>query len=253
MGIGKYDFSGKVAVVTGAAQGIGLAIARRFVRDGAEVTVMLDMNEEPVRKSALELAPNGRRAIALRCNVADAADVTEVFGEIHRRFGRVDILVNNAGITRDGMFHKMPDAQFRQVMEVNFFGMVNCCRAVIGGMRERNYGKIVNISSVAVFGNLGQSNYASSKGAMDAFTRVLARESGRRNITVNSIYPGMIATDILQSIPPDQLAKKLEMVAMNRCGTPDELASVAAFLSSDDSSFVTGVQLMCCGGMYTRA
>ena len=248
--MGKLD--GRFAIVTGAAKGIGRAIAERFLEDGAAGVALFDMDEALVIATARELDSTGLRAIGIRCNVADQENVNSAVQAVTEKFGRVDILVNNAGITRDAMFHKMTEAQARMVLDVNFYGTFYCCQAVIGGMREREYGKIINISSVSAFGNVGQTNYAASKAAIDGFTRTLALESARKNITVNSIAPGMIETDILKTIPADIMKQKISSVPANRIGQPSEIASVASFLACDDSSWVTGNTILACGGMKMR-
>ena len=244
--------TGRYAVVTGAAKGIGRAIAERFLEDDVAGVALFDMDEELVAATAKELDPTGKKILAIRCNVADQENVQQAMAAVTEKFGRIDILVNNAGITRDAMFHKMTDAQAKMVMDVNFFGTFYCCQAVIAGMREREYGKIINISSTSAFGNIGQTNYSASKAAIDGFTRTLALESARKGITVNSIAPGMIETDILKTIPADIMAQKIKNVPANRLGQPSEIASVASFLTSDDSSWVTGNCILACGGMKMR-
>ena len=245
--------SGRYAAVTGAAQGIGYAIVERFLQDGAEGVALLDLNEAGAKAAALALDPTGKRVLPIACDVADPDSVHAAFQTILEAFGRVDILVNNAGITRDAMFHKMKAENAHKVMDVHFFGTFYCCQEVIPGMRERCYGKIVNISSVSAFGSVGQTNYSAAKSAIDGFTRSLALESARKNITVNSIMPGMIDTEMLKSQPADILQRKIDALPMQRVGAPSELAAVVSFLSCDDSSFVTGNTIMVCGGMKTRA
>ena len=243
---------GKVAVVTGAARGIGKAIALKFASEGADVA-FTDLNiDDNAKATEAEIAAFGVRAKGYASNAANYDDTHNVVAEIMKDFGRIDILVNNAGITRDAMFHKMTEAQLKMVMDVNFFGTFYCCQAVIGGMREREYGKIVNISSVSAFGNIGQTNYGASKAAIDGFTRTLALESAKKGITVNSIAPGMIETDILKTIPEDIMKMKIANVPANRLGQPSEIASVASFLASDDSSWVTGNCILACGGLKMR-
>lgn len=246
------NLTGRFAVVTGAGKGIGRAIAERFLEDGVAGVALLDMDEALVQATAAELDATGKKAFAFKCNVADQENVNAVMAAVAEKFGRIDILVNNAGITRDAMFHKMTEAQARMVLDVNFYGTFYCCQAVIAGMREREYGKIINISSTSAFGNIGQTNYAASKAAIDGFTRTLALESARKNITVNSIAPGMIETDILKTIPEDIMKTKIASVPANRLGQPSEIASVASFLASDDSSWVTGNTILACGGLKMR-
>lgn len=244
--------TGKYAVVTGAGKGIGRAIAERFLQDDVAGVALFDMDIELASATAKELDPTGKRAIAVRCDVSDPENVTEAFAVVNEAFGQVDILVNNAGITRDAMFHKMTPEQAKKVMDVHFYGTFYCCQAVIGGMRERSYGKIVNISSTSAFGNIGQANYSAAKAAIDGFTRTLALESARKNITVNSIAPGMVNTDILKTIPANIMEQKINNTPAQRLGEPSEIASVASFLASDDSSWVTGNCILACGGLKMR-
>jgi len=243
----------KYAVVTGAGKGIGRAIVERFLEDGVEGVAILEMDITLGEATAKELDPTGDRVIAVQCNVAVQEQVHAAFEKVFEKFGRVDILVNNAGITRDAMFHKMPAEMAKLVMDVHYFGTFYCCQEVIPGMRERSYGKIVNISSVSTFGNVGQTNYSAAKTAIEGFSRTLALESGRKNITVNCIAPGMVDTDILKTIPEDIMKAKIASVPMQRLGATSEVASVASFLASDDSSWVTGNVIMCCGGQKMKA
>lgn len=246
------NLTGRFAVVTGAGKGIGRAIAERFLADNVAGVALLDMDEELVQATAKELDPTGQRAIGIKCDVSDQENVNDAMKQVTDKFGRVDILVNNAGITRDAMFHKMTVEQAKKVMDVHFFGTFYCCQAVIGGMRQREYGKIVNISSTSAFGNIGQANYAAAKSAIDGFTRTLALESARKNITVNSIAPGMVNTDILKTIPAHIMEQKIQATPAQRIAEPSEIASVASFLASDDSSWVTGNCILACGGLRMR-
>ncbi|QHQ59657.1 3-oxoacyl-ACP reductase FabG [Anaerocolumna sedimenticola] len=242
-------FNNKVAVVTGAAQGIGAAIAKRLYTEGA-VVVLLDMSEDKLKAVAGEIDRTGEKAFAHICNVADKDQVNQVFGEIEAKFGKIDILINNAGITRDAMLHKMEEEQWDAVIDVNLKGIFNCCKAVVPGMRDRKYGKIVNLASVSAFGNIGQTNYGASKGGVIGFTKCLAKEIARNNCTVNCIAPSYVNTEMLQAVPENVMQKFLAAIPMNRLGEPEELAAVAAFLSSDDSSFVTGECIVVSGGSY---
>lgn len=243
-------FLGKIAVVTGAAQGIGAAIAKRFFEENIEKVYLLDMNIEKSDMVAKSIDPSGNHAVALACNVTDKNEVNKAFTKILQLSGRVDILVNNAGITRDSMFHKMDDNQWDEVINVNLTGMYNCCKAVVDGMRKQKYGKIVNLASVSAFGNIGQTNYGASKGGVIGFTKCLAKELARNNCTVNSIAPSYINTEMLQAVPEKVMQKFIDAIPVNRLGTPEELAAVAVFLSSDDSSFVTGECIVVSGGSY---
>lgn len=245
-------FEGKVAVVTGAAQGIGLAVAKRFLEEGAAVA-LLDMVEEKVQQAAFQLSldlPSSSRAEGYQCNVADREEVKRVFREIEGKWNKIDILVNNAGITRDAMFHKMTEEQWDQVLDVNLNGIYNCTKAVILGMRLRKYGKIVNLASVSAYGNMGQTNYGASKAAVIGFTKSLAKESARAGITVNAIAPSYINTEMLKAVPEGVMQKFTQSIPSNRLGTSEEVAAVAAFLGSDDSSFVNGECIVVSGGSY---
>lgn len=240
---------GKVAIVTGAAKGIGYAVSKRLYDDGA-VVVMLDLNKEDAETAAIKIDSTGEKTQGITCNMADRFQVVEVFSAIEARFGKIDILVNNAGITQDAMFHKMTDQQWDMVMNVNIGGIRNCTKAVIAGMRERDYGKIVNIASVSAFGNVGQTNYGASKAAVIGFTKCLAKEVARYGITVNAIAPSYVNTQMLRAVPEKVMEKFLSAIPMNRLGEPEELAAAVAFLCSDDSSFITGECLVVSGGSY---
>lgn len=243
--------SGRYAVVTGAAQGIGAAIVKRLYEDGAEGIAILDMNLEMAQKTAALIDPTGTRIIAMKCNVGSKEDVESVFKEIYDKFKRIDILVNNAGIIRDSIFHKMTYEQWDAVITVNLDGMFYCCKQVVPGMRQQKYGKIVNVSSISAFGNAGQCNYAASKAGIIGFSKSLAKELGRNNCTVNVIVPGFIDTDMMASVPDNIMAEYLKAIPMQRLGSPDELAAATSFFCCDDSSFVTGTSIVCCGGSLT--
>lgn len=243
-------FNDKVAVITGGAQGIGAAIASRLAQDGAGFVAVLDVNEEKARAAAAAIDPTGARAQGYACDVSDSKSVGSVIESILKTQGKIDILVNNAGITRDAMFHKMTEEQWNAVIDVNLKGLYRCCKAVVPGMRERKYGKIVNLASVSAFGNIGQTNYGASKAGVIGFTKCLACEVARNNITVNCIAPSYIDTDMMRAVPAEVMQRFLEAIPMNRLGRPEELAATAAFLCSDDSSFITGECLVVSGGSY---
>ena len=242
-----YNFSDKIAVVTGAGKGIGRVIAQRLLNEGAAGVALLDYDETLVKATAAELDPAGQRVMAVVCDVSKEDSVKAAFEAVNDRFDRVDILVNNAGITRDAMFHKMTPAQMHQVMDVNFFGTYNCIYQVVPGMRERGYGKIINISSTSSFGNVGQANYSASKAAMEGMTRTLAKELGRKNITINCILPGYIDTEMMRAIPEDMLERAIKNTPLQRLGDPKEVAALVAFLASDEASYVSGCCIVCSG------
>ncbi|MCE5342982.1 MAG: 3-oxoacyl-ACP reductase FabG [Eubacteriales bacterium] len=242
--------SDKVAVVTGGAQGIGAAIASRLAQDGVRFVAVLDVNGDKARATAAAIDATGERAQGYACDVSDSVSVGGVMESILNAQGKIDILVNNAGITRDAMFHKMTEEQWDAVINVNLKGMFLCCKAVVPGMRERKYGKIVNLASVSAFGNIGQTNYGASKAGVIGFTKCLAREVARNNVTVNCIAPSYIDTDMLREVPDEVMQRFIAAIPMNRLGKPEELAAAAAFLCSDDSSFITGECLVVSGGSY---
>lgn len=238
----------KVAIVTGGAKGIGAAVAKKFAEEGAKV-VLCDLNEADVKKMEAEIAASGGTVLGVVANVANRPQVDAMVKATLEKFGTIDILINNAGITRDAMLHKMTEEQWDQVMNVNVKGIFHCTQAVVTTMREKGYGKIVNLSSVSRFGNIGQSNYSASKAGVVGFTRTVAKELASKNITVNAIAPGGIWTDMLAAVPEKILEGTKKGIPMGRFGSVEELANVCLFLSSDDSSFITGQCLQVDGGV----
>lgn len=243
-----YDYKNKYAIVTGAGKGIGRVIAERFLQEEIEGLAILDYDAELINKAAEELKGYGKKILALCCDVSDEEKVKECFDVIYKEFGRIDILVNNAGITRDVIFHKMTPAQMHQVMNVNFFGTYHCLYNAVPIMREQGYGRIVNISSTSSYGNAGQANYSSSKAAMEGLTRTLAKELGRKGITINCVLPGYIDTEMMRAIPEENLKRSIAATPMQRLGEPEEVASLVAFLASDEASYVSGTCIICSGG-----
>jgi 3-oxoacyl-[acyl-carrier protein] reductase len=237
----------KVAIVTGGANGIGEGVAIKFAREGAKV-VLCDLNEEQVKQAEKAIKDQGGTVLGVVCNVTDRAQVDAMVQKAVAAFGTVDILINNAGITRDAMFHKMTEAQWDQVFDVNLKGVFHCTQAVVGIMREKNYGRIVNISSVSRFGNIGQTNYAASKEGLVGFTRTLAKEMGSKGITINAIAPGSVETAMFLAVPEKirEVARKSN--ALQRPGSIEELANAILFFASDDSSYITGQALQVDGG-----
>ena len=245
-----YDFSGKIAVVTGAAQGLGEAIAKRFLNDGIPGVALLDLNEEVLAATAARLDPEGTRVMPVACDVSDPDSVAQAFQAVERRFGTVDILVNNAGITRDAMSYKMTAGQFDAAVKVSLYGSFYCVQQVVNGMRERGYGRIVSMSSLASRGNVGQLNYASAKAGIIAMTQTLSMELGRYNITANCVAPGMINTDIIKTVPEKNMNAILSNIPMRRVGEPEEVASLVAFLASDEASYISGQCVRITGGWF---
>ena len=218
------------------------------MEEQAAGVAILEYDFQLAQKTAAELGDN---VLPVKCDVSDPQQVKAAIETVMEKFGRIDILVNNAGIIRDAMFHKMTDEQWFQVINVNLNGTYYCCKYVIPFMRGQNYGKIINISSYSANGNAGQTNYSASKAAIEGFTKSLAKESARKNITVNCIAPCSIDTDMQRSIPEANLRGLIAAMPTQRLGDTSELASAALFLASDDSSFVNGVILPVNGAFRT--
>ena len=235
---------GKFAVVTGAAKGIGYSIAEKFLLEGVEKVAMLDLS--PIDTAAID--PSGKRAYAYTCDVGDAASVEATFRQIYEDFGRVDILVNNAGITRAAMFHKMTVEQWTKVINTNLNSAFFTCQAVINQMRAQNSGRIINIASSSIQGNVGQCNYSAAKSGLVGLTKSLAKESGRKNITVNCIAPGATNTDMYKTVPAEVVEATMKSIPFGRLAEPSEIANAVSFLASDDASFVSGQVIYVNGG-----
>ena len=235
----------KVAIITGAAKGIGFATAKRFAQEGAKVMIA-DVNPEAV-KSAVDLIP-GSEAYVM--NVTDRASVEAAVDQIMQRHGRIDILINNAGITQDARLVKMTEAQFDAVIDVTLKGVFNCTQLVVPHMLEAGKGAVVNASSVVgIYGNFGQTNYSATKFGVIGFTKTWARELGAKGIRVNAVCPGFIATEMVKAMP-ENILKDIERRSwLGRLGTPEEMANVYLFLASDEASYVNGVALEASGGI----
>jgi len=240
--------NGKYAVVTGAAKGIGACAVKRFLDEGVAGVALVDMNLEAAQATATKLDPSGTRAFAFQCNVANFDDTTRCFQQIDKRFGRIDILVNNAGITRDKTMIKMPVEDWHAVLAVDLTSLFYCCKQVLPGMIERQYGKIINMSSMGYGGAHGQSNYAAAKHGVLGLTRVLAKEYAKYNITANAVCPAAVATDMLNDMVPEVLAQRLKLFPRGRAAQPEEVAAVITYLASDDSSFVNGEKIIVTDG-----
>ncbi|MGM0846564.1 MAG: 3-oxoacyl-ACP reductase FabG [Bacillota bacterium] len=236
---------GKTAVITGAANGIGLEAARVFKREGAHV-VIADFNEEAGKK-AEELNPG---VVFVGVDVSDRESVDSLVQTVIERFGTIDILINNAGITRDSMLSKMTAEQFQQVINVNLTGVFHCTQAVLPYMVERGSGKIINTSSVTgTYGNVGQTNYAAAKAGVIGMTKTWAKELARKGINVNAVAPGFTETAMVAEVPEKVIEKMKAQVPMGRLGRPEDIANAYLFLASGESDYVNGHVLHVDGGI----
>jgi 3-oxoacyl-[acyl-carrier protein] reductase len=234
----------KVAIITGAAKGIGFATAKRFAEEGAHV-IVADMNLEAAKGSAAQIPG----AEPYEMNVTDRASIQAVVDQVMQRHGRIDILINNAGITQDARLIKMTEAQFDTVIDVNLKGVFNCTQLIVPHMLEVGAGAVVNASSVVgLYGNFGQTNYSATKFGVIGFTKTWARELGPKGIRVNAVCPGFIATEMVKAMPENILQDIERRSWLGRLGTPEEMANVYLFLASDEASYVTGVVLEASGG-----
>jgi 3-oxoacyl-[acyl-carrier protein] reductase len=248
--MGRFD--GRVAIITGAARGIGAGTAKRFAEEGAAVAV-LDINEEQAQETAAGLGAG--KAIGVACNVADAASVEAAVGRVVEELGGLHVLVNNAGITRDNLLFKLTEEDWDSVMNVHLKGAFLMSKAAQKTFVEQKYGKILNLSSISALGNRGQANYSAAKAGVQGFTRTLALELGPFGVNVNAIAPGFIATEMT-----DDTARRLKMDVeefrklnaeanpVKRVGYPEDIAAAAAFLCSDEASYITGQTLYVDGG-----
>jgi 3-oxoacyl-[acyl-carrier protein] reductase len=240
---------GKVCLITGAAQGIGLATALKFAREGATV-VVCDVKQAGVDAAVAQCETLGAPALGFAMDVTQREMVDAVVVQVKARLGRIDVLVNNAGITQDARLQKMTLEQFDRVIDVNLRGVFHCAQAVTETMTAQGGGVILNASSVVgLYGNFGQTNYAASKFGVIGFTKTWSRELGPKGIRVNAVAPGFIATPILSTIPEKVIAEMAHRVPLGRLGQPEEIANVYAFLASDEASYINGTVIEVSGGM----
>lgn len=233
----------KIAIITGGASGIGKATSFKFSGEGATV-IICDINKE---KCAETLAAPKSENYSCEAYVLDTTNVeaiNKMAKEVAEKYGRIDILINNAGITRDATLAKMTVEEWQQVIDVNLTGVFTCTKAVSPYMITNNYGRIVNTSSVVgLHGNFGQTNYAASKAGLIGFTKSLAKELGKYNITVNAVAPGFIATDMVKTIPEKVVELMKSRSPLNRLGTPEDIANTYLFLASDEASYISAAVL----------
>ncbi len=240
----------QTAIVTGASRGIGRAVALALAADGCKVCVC-SRTLEGAQEAAAEIAAAGGTALAVACDVADAAAVKAMVDQVMAAWGRIDILVNNAGITADTLILRMEEDAWNRVLATDLTGAFHCLKAVTGPMMKRRSGRIINISSVVgVSGNAGQANYAAAKAGLIGLTKSAAKELAGRNVLVNAVAPGFIDTDMTRAIPEKSLEKLLERIPLGRTGTAQEIASVVRFLAGPEASYITGQVLVVDGGMF---
>ena len=236
----------RVALVTGGTRGIGRAIVERLVADGMKVAAGYSGNE-----AAAEALVKDTGAMVIKGNVGNFADCKHAVEAVTKDLGPIDILVNNAGITRDGVFHRMDPEQWSEVIRVNMDSLFNMTRQVIEGMREREWGRIINISSInGQKGQVGQTNYSAAKAGMIGFTKALALENAKKGVTVNCIAPGYIDTEMVQAVPQKVLEGIIGQIPVGRLGRGDEIADMVAFLAGERAGYVTGTTLSLNGGQY---
>ncbi|HEV8069702.1 MAG TPA: 3-oxoacyl-[acyl-carrier-protein] reductase [Planctomycetaceae bacterium] len=241
---------GRVAIVTGGSRGIGRAIVCALAREGAKVAFAYHSNQQAADELAAELKREGREVVAFQCDVKQKSAADELVEAVLAKWEKIDILVNNAGVIRDTLLATMSEEHWNEVIATNLNGVFHFCQAVTRPMMSQRYGRMINVSSVAAdFGNPGQSNYAASKGGVDGFTRCVAAELAKRNITVNAVAPGFIETDMtiaVRSAAGDQIVKH---IPARRLGKPEDVAHAVVFLASEESAYITGQVLRVDGGL----
>ena len=243
------DFSGNVALITGAGQGIGRDLALKFAENGADIAVC-DVQEDKVSETAALCAAKGVKANSYVCDVRDFASVTDTMNKVLDNFNKIDILINNAGVTRDGLLMKMSEQDWDFVLSVNLKGSFNFTKAVSRIMMKQRKGAIVNIASIiGIIGNVGQANYSASKAGVIGLTKTSAKELAKRNIRVNAVAPGFIKTAMTERIPEDIAGKMKEQIPLGYFGEPANVADAVMFLASEYSSYITGQVLVVDGGM----
>jgi 3-oxoacyl-[acyl-carrier protein] reductase len=248
--VGRVDFTNQVALVTGASRGIGRAIALDLAKRGASVIVNFAKDEEGAGKTAACIKELGGKAYPIQADISETKATENLIAEAVESCGTVDILINNAGITRDQIIAFMPEEDWDLVMRTNLLGAMNCSREAVAIMKQKKYGRIINISSVVgITGNAGQTNYAASKAGLIGYTKELAHEVGKYGITVNAVAAGYIPTPLTEALSESTQKYIQESIPMGRCGTPEEVSYAVAFLASKGAGYLTGHVLNVDGGM----
>jgi len=244
------SFAGKVALVTGGSRGIGRAISVALAQKGARVAVNYRANDDAAKETAAEIESLGGICLLARYDITVPGEVERMVEDTEQTFDSVDILVNNAGFNRDNLLVRMSESDWDAVLDTNLKGAFLCTKAVLRSMMRKRWGRIINISSVSgVVGNAGQSNYSAAKAGLIGFTKAVAREVGSRNITANAIAPGLVITELTEHIGEELIQQARRRAAINRLGTPEDIAAAVAFLASDEASYITGQILMVDGGL----
>ncbi|WP_417543739.1 3-oxoacyl-[acyl-carrier-protein] reductase [Marinobacter sp.] len=244
------DLKGKVAIVTGGSRGIGRHIALQLAQRGADVAINYRSRQSDADETLKEIEATGVRAIAIKADLSKMPEARNVIKQVHDQWGRIDILVNNAGITKDKSMKKLTDDDWNEVLDTNLGSVYATCSEVLNIMLEQKFGRIINITSfVGQAGNFGQANYAASKGGIIAFTKTMALEVAKHNITVNAIAPGFTETEMLAQVPENIREKIVARVPMGRFGQPEEIARAVVFLAAE-GDYITGQQINVNGGVY---
>ena len=246
------ELSGKISLVTGASRGLGKVIALKLADMGSQVAVNYLSRESEAGEVASLITSRGGEAMLSPADIRDSDLVKTMIRQITDKWGKIDILINNAGITRDNLLLRMSDEAWDSVINTNLRGAYLCTKFALRSIANQGWGRIINIACVAGLpGNIGQSNYAASKGGLIAFTKSLARELGSRNITVNAIAPGFITTEMTDKLASEWKESILSQVPLQRFGTSEDVAEVVAFLASDSASYITGQVINIDGGITT--
>ena len=243
-----FDLDNKVAIITGASQGIGRTIALVFAKSGANV-ICIARSESKIKELCLEITDQGGQASPIACDVGDGDAFANAIKSVINEYGKLDILINNAGITRDALLMRMNDTQWDEVLNTNLKGAFYGMKSAIRPMMKNKYGRIINITSiVGLTGNPGQANYAASKAGLIGMTQSIAKEVGTRGITVNCIAPGWIDTEMTVDLPEDSKKDLLDRIPIGKIGKPEDIAHAAVFLASDEASYITGQTITVDGG-----